>query len=164
MSRLIKFYERYFLPIELVLSIVLAVAFAAAFEFYFGRDVLFASVDKNRANVYGAVASVCGSLLGFVISAVSVILVFGQHLQFLKDTGHYSTLFDVFFQAILWLAAATVWSFVGLGVDTAGSGRIWVLYAMAWLCILVAFRVCRCVWLLKAITAVAAKDGQKREG
>lgn len=159
MTRARKFYEKHFLPMEFILSIVVAVAFAAAFELHFGRDGLFASIDKNRANVYGAVASVCGSLLGFVISAVSVILVFGQHLQFLKATGHYPTVFEVFFQTILWLAAATMWSFVGMVVDTAGSERIWVAYVMLWLSILVVLRVYRCVWLLKKITAVAAKDG-----
>lgn len=160
MSRVRAFYDKNFLAVEFCISVAVLLTVVLPFELYFGRDVLFSSVDKNRAGLYGTAASVAGSLLGFVISAVSVILVFGQHLHFLKESGQYPTVFEIFFQSILWLAAATVWAFVGLLVDTAGSGRIWILYGMIWLGVLASLRVYRCVWILKQITMLAIKNSR----
>ena len=161
MMRVQKFYDRYFLAVELCLSVMMFLAIIAPFELHFGRAALGEFVDKSRGGFYSSAASVAGSLLGFVISAVSIILVFGQHLSFLKASGHYSTIFDVFYQAIIWLAAATVWAFVGLFVDSGGNVQFWALYGMIWLLILSCFRVGRCVWILRRVTTLAIKQAEE---
>jgi hypothetical protein len=158
MTALKQYYEKHFLVLEFVASVFAACIFTLFLEFYIGRANFFSSVDENRPNLYAAVADITGSLLGFVISAVSVLLVFGSQLRFLKDSGQLPVIFNVFFQSIIWLAIATAWAFVGLLADTTGTSRIWILYVMLWLMGLAAMRVYRCVWILKKITLLATME------
>jgi hypothetical protein len=115
-------------------------------------------VEKGRGDLYDSVASVAGSLLGFVTSAVSIILVFGQSLQVLEDSGHYTTIFDVFYQAIIWLAVTTVWSLIGLFMDTGDAVQFWALYGTIGFLLISSLRVFRCVWILKKVTTLAVKQ------
>src|SRR5262249_20667310 len=149
------------LPIEFLLSVCLVLAFVGIVEWVVGRSTFACVISGNRQAIYGSIASVAGSLLGFVITAVSVVLALAQERQMrvLRDSGRIHDVFDINFQAITWLGAATVWAFVGLVADTDKNPAFWATYVMMWLSILVFFRVIRCIWILKVITRKIVASG-----
>ena len=117
------------------------------------------ALKGSRQALYTALASTGGSLLGFILTSVSVVMIFGQMPRFnlLRDKGRYNEAFGVYFQAIQWLAIATIWSILALLIDTDTAPKPVVTYVMLGLFILSSFRVYRCVWLLKVLVALAAQ-------
>ena len=151
------YYDRHFLWIELAACAVTSSCFVIYAELIWGRDGLVSVLKGSHQAAYSALVSVSISLLGFVLTAVSIILIFGQAPQFdlLRRSGQYPAVFRIFFQAITWLALAAVWSFVGLLADTDTSPAIFVTYGTLFLALVVIARVCRCIWILRKIAAIA---------
>lgn len=160
MKHIRAFYEKHFLAIELVISIVLAGVIVITLEFTVGRQVFSDALKDSRQGVYTTAASVTSSLLGFALAAVSIILVFGQmpRLKLLRESGQYANVFSIYFNAILWLGIAMLWSFIALIADTDRSPKPSISYGMLLFSIVAAFRVYRCVWILKAITDIAVRS------
>jgi hypothetical protein len=73
-------------------------------------------LDSQRGTVYGTLASIFGSLLGFVITTVSIVIAFATHerLAIVRASEHYPTLWKVFMSSIRVLGIATVVAFLGL--------------------------------------------------
>jgi hypothetical protein len=153
-----NWYKRHFLFAEFAASVAMAATAVCAIELLGGRQPLMDTLRGVRASVYSTIASLAGSLLGFVLAAVSIIMIFGQmpRMKLVKDSGQYVTIFNVYFQSILWLAVATMWAVVGLLLDTDAVPRRWITYAMLWLVILVIVRMYRCVWVLQEVTKIGA--------
>jgi hypothetical protein len=92
-----QYWGKKFLMLEGLVAVLLGIVFYIWIKwssgFLMGNQVL----DGNRSAVYGALASIFGSLLGFVITALSIIIGYSANdkLQFLKKTRHYSTLWKV---------------------------------------------------------------------
>jgi len=163
MSRIADFYHRHFLWLELLFAAAAAMAFMGFTELAWGHGCFADFLKGSRQPVYGSVASLTGSLLGFVIAAVPITLGFVQmpRLKVVRDSEAYPEVFRIFFQGIYWLSFAAVWSLVALLTDTDASPRVYVAYIMVFLFLASAVRVCRCVWVLKRITTIATQDHVK---
>lgn len=118
----------------------------------------FSVLDGNRASAYGAIASICGSLLGFILTAVSVIAAFVQMPRFsiLKQSGQYRYLFTVYFNTIWCLAAGTVLSLTGLIFDKDASPVVVITILNLFTLALVSIRLWRCIRLMSKMTLIAA--------
>src|SRR5207249_620650 len=94
-------------------------------EMLWGRDAFVEALKGSRQQLYSTIASVAGSLLGFILTAVSIVLVLSPSPRFriLRESGQLERAYRVYFQAILWLAASTVLSFVALLLDTDRSPK-----------------------------------------
>jgi hypothetical protein len=157
--KLSSFYDKNFLLIEFLLAPVLTVLVVLTLHELDKIDAVKESLKENYQVLYGTCAAVTGSLLGFALTAVSVILAFSTMGRFrlLRESKHYSTVFRIYFQTIFWLAVATVWAFIGLVGQSAHSPRLWILYGMLWLGILCIFRMWRCLWILSEFAEIAVK-------
>ena len=75
---------------EVLLALVVTAAFV--FWYYFGDGVVVVNrvLAQNRGQVYGTLASILASLLGFVIAAVTILLTLWpmKALKLLKDSAH----------------------------------------------------------------------------
>jgi len=162
MSWFKAYYRRNFLFVDLLLAVVIGIAFFASAELFWGRDEMREFLKGSRQATYTAIASTGGSLLGFVLTAVSIVLIIGSSpaLQVVKDAGHLPTIYRIFFQTILWLAVATIWAFVGLLADTDTSPRALITYFMVFFFCLVGFRIYRCVWILREVTSLMCRPTQ----
>src|SRR5947209_6697978 len=113
MANLRRTYDRHFLLAELIISALIAGSVATAAVS--GRFSLLPYIHGNRVAIYTTTTATLGTLLGFVITGVSVILALAESekLKLLKRTSHYRTLFDVYISTARLLAIGTIISFLG---------------------------------------------------
>lgn len=148
-----SWWRKHFLLVELLIAITLTAALIVWSARYGGHQVLLNLVKGNRAAIYGALASLFGSLLGFSITAMSIVLGFttSERLALLKSSRHYKDLWDVFTSAIRVLAITTVLALIGLIFDRESVQRPYIFVACAGLSSLCVLRMARCLWILERI-------------
>lgn len=147
-----RWWRRHFLPIELGAALVIAGVFTIA-------EVRCGILPDELAALYGALAAVFGSLLGFTIAAVSIIIAVSgdDRLAVLRGSDRYPDLWKTFFSAIRWLGGATLIAFAGLLWETV------LVAALASFAILITvFRISRCIWVLERIVAILNQDKRRR--
>lgn len=120
----------------------------------------------NRAPIYGALASVFGALLGFVLTAVSIILGFSAlpQLALVRESKHYPTLYKAFILTTWVLGAACLSAILALIGDR--DDRQWHLgfYAAAVTGLAASVCVVRSVWLLEQIVLIASRPPAPKPG
>lgn len=151
-----KWWRRNFLQAEFFLWLVATVWFIGWWKWFRGDTVLGSLVRNNRAQIYGTLASLFGSLLGFVITALSVVLGFSasERLKIVRSSAYYKQLWEVFTSAIRVLGITTVLWLVALFFDREPVQRPLLLLSCLSLSILSALRLMRCVWVLERIVEV----------
>jgi hypothetical protein len=152
-------YETHFLWYELLFSAAATGIGVLIIEFVWGRDELFEVLDGARQALYIAIASIAGSLLGFTVATVSIILAFAEspRLRLVRESQHYETVYVVFFSAIKFLGITTGWALVALLWDRDSSPEVWVSYVALWTVVIAALRLYRCVWVLENVTRLAIR-------
>jgi hypothetical protein len=153
----VQWWKKNFLFAEMLLAIALALFFAAWVEWR-GSDIVDSTLKGNRGAVYGAIATIFGSLLGFVITSVSIVLsVSGdERLSLVRNSASYPVLWKVFTACIRSLSLATVVAMFGLILDRDGAPNHIVLYFCVGTGILAVFRIARCVWVLENIVKIVS--------
>ena len=153
-----QYWRTHFLGCELVASLLFAVALIVVDRCTAGAIVTFVAPD-NRGTLYGALASIFGGLLGFVITAVSILLTFAPSESFtlLRSNPHYVTLWNTYKSAIRALALATTATLAGLVLDRERVPQVIAFYAVVWSSVYASARVARCVWILEKVIDVVAQ-------
>jgi hypothetical protein len=137
-----------------IVTIGLSVALANA-----TADELLEVLNGSRSATYSAIASIAGSLLGFIITAVSIIAAFGASPKFdlLRKSSQYQAIFQVYFSTIHWLALTTGLALVGLLFDTDRIPQRYLTLAACLVVAITTFRVWGCVWILQKMTDIVVK-------
>jgi hypothetical protein len=145
--------------LEFGLAVLATALIVFLIECKWGREDFRDALDQNRQALYSTSASLAGSLLGFAIAAVSIILAVGQMPRFrlLRESAQRDTVFRVYFQAILWLAVTTVWALAALVADTDATPRPVFAYGLIGLALISALRLSRCVWVLRVVTTILVR-------
>lgn len=166
MRLLPKWWRTNFLHAELGLAIVSGLTFIMWAQICGGGAIIDETLKGNRGAVYGALASIFGSLLGFAITAVSIVLGFSttERLAVVRESKHYPTLWKVFTAAIRTLGLATVVALLGLILDRESSPMKWVLYLTVFAMILAILRLSRCVWVLENVITLVTGPPKARSG
>ena len=150
-------YEKQFMAYELIISIVLSIVIIRfIFPIVFPETVeSWLLVNKNE--VYSLIASIAGTLLGFIVTGVSVILAFSESekLRLLKKSRHYKTIFIVYFSTIKWLALTTLISIIWIFTDVF---MLYSFYLLIFAITIASLRMARCVWILEAIVEIVIQD------
>lgn len=122
-----------------------------------GFELIEAVLGRNRPQVYGTLATIFGSLLGFIIVAVSVVktTVQSERFQALRAGRAYEQLWKVYFSSIRALATATVVSLVALIFDRPGNPERWLVVAVFGLGLYAAVRLARAVWALERVVKLS---------
>ena len=163
-----SFWEKHFLGMEALVAVVLAVAFGAWFAFCGGTSFIDEFIHENRTDIYTTTAGIAGTLLGFSITAVSLILTFisSERLTILRESPAYPVLWKTFFQTIGVLGLLTITSLACLTVDKDGAPAVWFAIPLSFYffsMILSVLRFYRVVWILKRIIDILTKPKPKRE-
>ncbi len=120
----------------------------------------------NRATVYSTVASISGSLLGFIIAAVSIVIAYStsNRLSLVSSSGRYPELVRVFFGAIKAFGLATVAALVALIVDRDATPAPVILclciLAVAW----AVSRFLRCISVFETVIRIVTAPSKERSG
>lgn len=159
-----RYVERYFMGLNwslVVASLLLSFIWA---KYYDGDEAIKQFLELHHRTVYGVLASIYGSLLGFTITTVSIILGFSgsERLKLLRQSVHYSTLWQIFKHAIRWLGLATVSSILLI----APNGNTTIIYVGSFFSFGVLLHVIillgRCIWVLEEIiTLVTSGPNQQ---
>ncbi len=144
---------------EFALAIVLSLLFSVWSEFVNAGSFITTVFEGNRGALYAALVALFGSLLGFSITAISIVLGYANSdkLEIVRKSAHYSDLWNTFRSAIKVLAFATVTSLIGLILDRDTSPTNLILYLNIFASILSFFRIARCIWVLESIIAIVTK-------
>lgn len=155
-------WRRHFLAAELGVSVLAALLLFVWWKWGHGAPVLKTIVHGNRGTVYGTLATLFGSLLGFVITALSVVLglVTSERLKILRDSKYYKQLWDVFTSAIRVLGLTTTGWIIALFFDRDTAERPLILVVSLALSLLGAFRLARCVWVLERLVEVLTASAE----
>lgn len=152
-------YNRHFLFWELIASAVI-VALAAAFFVQPAATDISSRLKTDAPAIYSVIASVTGSLLGFTITGLAIILAFppSERLLKLQKSKQYYTIFRVYLSAIVWLSLAT--GICVLGLATKDWRIIQVFYIVIFTLVVSTARLARCLWVLKSIVQIKHLDHQ----
>jgi hypothetical protein len=161
-----KWWRTNFLRIEFGVALFCGLVFISWAQFYGGGTTIEETLKGNRGAVYGALASIFGSLLGFAITAVSIVLGFSttERLAVVRESKHYPTLWKVFTATIRTLGLATVIALFGLILDRDSSPTKPVLYLTVFATILATLRLGRCVWALENVISLITGPSKVRQG
>lgn len=159
MKKIAVFWDAHFLPLEMILAGVVALILGVWSEYFNGGIFVDNIFSGSREVLYGTLAALFGSLLGFAITAVSIILGYAanEKLEIVRNSKHYYTLWDTFNSTIRILALSTVLALVGLVIDKDTDPINLVLYINTFIVLLSFFRVARCVWILENVIAIVSK-------
>ena len=167
-KRLADWWRVHFLGAELGVALALGAAFAAWELALGGARVSDPLLRGNRAEVYGALASLWGSLLGFTLAAVAIALglATGDRLAVVRDSRHYATLWRIFIAAMRALALATLAALAGLVADRDAAPVHALLCLAVAAALVAALRVARTIWvferLIALVTAQSKSSGTPR--
>jgi len=146
-------WSRHFLGAEFAASIFLTAFFFIWLDRWNGIQMMNSINFDKRSAFYGTTASIFGSLLGFVITAISIITALGDSpkLAILKQSEHYPTLWKIFMSSARHLGLATLIMLVALIADQNPSSPAWLLTAVFYSIVISTIRIARCVWALENV-------------
>lgn len=159
-----KSWRQRFLEFEFCIAVLVAAGLLAWWKFGAATEVLSDIVKGNRSSIYGTMASLSGSLLGFVIATQSIVLGFSgsERLTILRNSKYYKQLWKVFTSSIRVLGSTTLLWLVALFFDRDASPRPLLLICCLAVTFLALLRLARCVWVLERIVeALTTKNGQE---
>ena len=153
LKRIQNWWEAHFLRSEFAAAVALSVLFILWSELMDQRQFIN-SIISGRGTIYGTLVALFGTMLGFTITAVSIVLGFVSKLDVIRKSTHYSDMWDVFKSAMVVLTFATIVALIGLIFDKASYPLNWLFYLNVFASILSFFRIARCTWVLANIIKI----------
>ena len=154
-----KKWERHFVRNELGLATIAVVGLAIWSTFIDSTSSIQGMLSGNRAPFYGAVASIAGALLGFLITTVALLqgIVAAEGFRRIRASDQYPTLWRVFHLAIRVLAVACALSLVALLVDRDQKPIVVFFYVVLWSAVESGFLVARSIWILERVLRISSE-------
>ncbi len=158
MNNIWRTYKRHFLLAELLLSLILSVLVLIIIQWFWSPDSLERWISSNKKEIYPLIATIGGTLLGFVITGVSIILAFSESekLRLLKQSKQYTKIFAIYFSTIKYLAITTVVAIIGIVINN--NLAILIFYLLLWSIVISSLRIWRCIWVLESIVEIIQKN------
>jgi hypothetical protein len=153
MKLLPPWWRRHFLFCEGLVAVAIAALFGWWYIRQSGDLTINALLKGYRQSIYGTAASILGSLLGFIITAASIVFAVSgsDRLSVIRDSAQYPTLWLVFSSTIRALALGTAVSFVALIFDRDDKPASWLLILTVYTVALAVLRIARAIWALENV-------------
>lgn len=164
MKKIAEWWDAHFMGAEFVVWALATGSFIAWSHRFGGVESIDKLLESNRSAVYGALASIFGSLLGFVITTFSIILGFAgsERLEVLRGSAHYLTLWSVYKSAVRVLAVTTLAALAGLVFDRETAHNRIAMYITLAGFMLSIVRLSRAVWILERVTDILTEPSKER--
>jgi hypothetical protein len=165
MKWLPPWWRRHFLLWEAGLAVLLTGIFAWWYLYDDGAASANVLLKASRQAIYGTAASVLGSLLGFIITAASIVFAVSgsDRLRVVRDSKQYPALWAVFSSTIRACGFATVAAFVALIFDRDERPVSWLLILVVFGVLFSILRIARAVWALEnVIMLITAPDSNNK--
>lgn len=157
-----KCWKQHFLRVEALVAVIVALAFIIWVERFGGYLLIEKTLIKSRNDIYSVSAQIFASLLGFTITAESIILGYStnERLTIVRESQHWPQLWGVFKKGIRALALATVTALMGLVLDGNQNPIRVLFYLYSFAAILAGFRLARCIWVLENVVRLVTARPQ----
>ena len=153
-------WRRHFLVAELAVAVIATLALVYLVHYSRFAACVDSVVAVSHPFIYGTLAAICGSLLGFNLTAASIVLTAtssnSRRLRIVRRSEHYETIWRVFGATAKALAAATVLALAGLVIDRNGALGVPLHWSIVFAFLLSCLRGFRVVWVLKNVIALMA--------
>jgi len=157
-NRLILFWKRNFMNVELGISIIISIIILLLLPFLVAPTPMETWILSIKNSLYPVVATISGTLVGFVITGVSILVAFSESdkLRLLKKTKQFKNIFRVYFRALYYLAITTLISILGIVMDSN------FIIPLFWLLVISSaisvFGLYRCIWVLERVVGIVHKE------
>ena len=160
--KFLRWWQAHFLYLEFAASISLTTIFFIWVRYLGGEGIVNRILQDNRSELYNALSAVFGSLLGFIIAAVAIVLGYSNdvRLAILQKSKHYPLLWEVLKSTIRALGFATIASLLGLILDRDDNPILGLLLVNIFSAILASLRLARSVWVLENVIAIATRSNR----
>ena len=150
-------YNRHFLEAELIISIIVSLVLIFIMISIWSVGTIEHWISINKETIYPLIATLGGTLLGFIITGISILLAFSEseRLRVLKQHRLYETIFKVYFSTIKYLAITTLSAISAIVINNGLS--FYIFCFLLWSIIISALRIWRCFWILENIVGVIYK-------
>jgi hypothetical protein len=164
---MLTIWRRHFTRLEFWLALAVSAGLVSVDRFV-GDHPISGLLDDNRGSVYAVMVTLWGALLGFAITAVSIVFAFlGEaRLKLIRESGHYADLWAIFVRGVRALAFATVAALAALlfDRDRPHDSAVVMFYILVFASLLAALRVWRIVWVLEKLVGIMAARSPARLG
>jgi hypothetical protein len=135
-------------------------SFVVAEVVWSGPTLLPAVGDATRGDLYISLAASAAALLGFSITAGSILLSLGTgpRIDWLRDQAEFQQTRHIFMRAIRALAMATIVFTALILADAGRTGTLWLELPGVLLGVLVLIRLERVIWLLDQLLRISIQD------
>ena len=160
MRAIVNFWRRNFLSAEFLAALLVLVGAIVWSERFGGLCTIEKLLGGNRGPIYSALASIFGSLLGFVITAASIVITAAgsERMAIVRNSPHYETLWKVFTQTIWCLAFATITALIALVLDRDSKPNTIAFYFCIGGVLFAIVRMYRCLWIMEKIILLFTKS------
>ena len=159
-------WRRDFLAAELAVAVSATLALVYLVHYSGFAACVDSVVAVSHPFVYGTLASICGSLLGFNLTATSIVLAAvnsnSPGLRIVRESEHYGTIRRVFGATARALGLATVLALAGLVIDRTGALGVPLGWSIVFFFLLSCLRVFRAAWVLGNVIALTARPASPR--
>jgi hypothetical protein len=159
---LLKTYKRNFLIGDLILAVTISMIFLAIFICQITPSEIEDWLSLNDEQIYPLIATIAGTLLGFVLTGISIIIALteSEKLKLLMESKHSKDIFTIYFSATKYLAVATVLAIIGLAIPDDYS---LLFFSIVFIFVMISiFRIWRCLWALENIVEIIRKQGNRK--
>lgn len=148
-------YHNNFLTYEFIISLLISGLAIFLIQFFWSPEDLHKWIFFNKSQFYSLLATISGTLLGFIITGISVIIALSgsKELETVKNNRQFNKVFEVYFNTIKYLAFTVIVSIIGFLVNNDFINK-YLFYILIFLAIISSFRVYRSVWVLKSIVRI----------
>ena len=159
LERTIDTYGRHFLLLDLATAAFLTLVLVILLQLP-GLPLAIDNSDAGRRSLYTTIATIAGSLMGFVIVAITIALALPDSpgMRLLTTSPHYGEIYDTFLSTICYLGLATGASVVPLVLSLQAPALTYYGYSVLFLVMICVFRLGRCVWILNQLLEVARSE------
>lgn len=135
---------------DMIIALIIVLIVKSFLDTYYLPEVLNDMILGNKDNIYIVIATIAGTLLGFIITSISIIIAFldSKKLDLIRDTDHVNDLFNIFFSAIKFLAVTTLIAIFGL---ISSYWTTIVFYILLFVVIISILLIWACIWALEII-------------
>ena len=157
-KRLRTFWQSHFLGVEAFSGLLVAIAFAFCLGMVDGVEEQVNELLKtNQQAVFGRVATIAGTLMGFGIAVAAFIMptvMSSERFRLLRSNNQFNDLWRTYSQVVKCFGLLTVSSLVCLVLDASSTPFLWSLVPLVFFLSLSVLRMLRAIWLLERIIGI----------
>lgn len=130
-----------------------------------GDKVVDAILTGNRATLYGTIATLSGTLLGFIIATLTIFVavVSDVRLERVRKSAQYPTLWRTLTSAIRWLAVGTLIGLGSLVLDRDSGPTRWLEFLGLWVWLVSALRMGWSIWIVEQVIGLLSAPHPKEK-